>query len=53
MTILCDVKVLEDWLEVNALVLDSSPVLFQEVVNSFHLLWVSCKIFSPCEESVV
>ena len=53
MTILCDVKVLEDWLKVDTLVLDCSSVLFQEILNSLHLLWICGKIFSPCKESVI
>ena len=53
MAVLCDIKVLEDWFEVNALVLDGSSVLFQEVINSLHLFWVSCKIFSSSEKRIV
>ena len=53
MPILCDVEVLEDWLEMNTFVLNSSSVLFQEIFNSLHLCWVICKILPPRKQSIV
>jgi len=40
MTILCDIEVLEDWFQVDALVLNSRPIFLQEAFNVSHLIWI-------------
>ena len=53
MAILSDIEVLEDWFEMDALVLDCSPVLLQQVLHPFHLLWVGGEVLSSGKQGVV
>ena len=53
MTILCDVKVLKDWLEMNAFVSHSCSVFLEQVIDLFHLLRVCCKVLSSGQQSIV
>ena len=53
MTVLSNIKVLEDRFEVNALVFNSSSVLLQEFFHTIPLLWICSKIFPPSKKSIV
>ena len=53
MTILCDVKVLEDWLEMNAFVSHSCPIFLKQVIDFLHLFRVCSKVLSSSQQSVV
>ena len=53
MSILGDIKVLEDWFEMDSHGLDSLLVLIQNLVNSGAKLWVSAQVLSSCKESIV
>lgn len=52
MAVLRDVEVLEDWLQVNAVVLNSSTVLFKNVVN-FMIVIDACKVLATSEKGVI
>jgi hypothetical protein len=52
MAILGNIEVLENWLKVDALVVDGGPVLLKKVVDALLLLWVGGEVFSSGKEGV-
>ena len=52
-SILGDIKVLEDWFEMDSHRLDSLLVLIQNLVNCGAKLGVSAQVLSSCKESIV
>ena len=53
MTIFSDIEVLEDWLQVNALVLNGLSVFFQELIHASHLIWVGGQVLPSRKKGIV